>query len=344
MAGEDLSAEGTVIDNRRRKGRNSSMRDQVKKRAIVTGASSGIGREISRMLVEMGYEVYGFGRSFSDEEPDQIDTKRDLTGKICTENGTDAQNEEKGMLHRIVCDLLDTQELERQIKQIRRQGGVQLLVNNAGVGYYGLHEELNTQKIQKLVRTNLEVPMVLTNLLLRDLKKCAGTIINISSVTAQLNNPHGCAYGATKAGLSSFSRSLFDEVRKYFLQFCKNIFNIDKYHQVARRIHSLQITIFAIINTVHYTGGIIEIFIAKALADRRSLIDQPSLLGGNDQHRMLLLTCNILSFPTENVLIMVDRYLHCLRKFLENFACSRMFCHRLLHIYMGKCFIIIISV
>lgn len=215
MAGEDLSAEGTVIDNRRRKGRNSSMRDQVKKRAIVTGASSGIGREISRMLVEMGYEVYGFGRSFSDEEPDQIDTKRDLTGKICTENGTDAQNEEKGMLHRIVCDLLDTQELERQIKQIRRQGGVQLLVNNAGVGYYGLHEELNTQKIQKLVRTNLEVPMVLTSLLLRDLKKCAGTIINISSVTAQLNNPHGCAYGATKAGLSSFSRSLFDEVRKY---------------------------------------------------------------------------------------------------------------------------------
>lgn len=213
--GEDLPVEGIVIDNRRRKGRNSSMRDQVKKRAIVTGASSGIGREISRMLVEMGYEVYGFGRSFSDEEPDQIDTKRDLTGKICTENGADAQNEEKGMLHRIVCDLLDTQELESQIKQIRRQGGVQLLVNNAGVGYYGLHEELNTQKIQKLVRTNLEVPMVLTNLLLRDLKKCAGTIINISSVTAQLNNPHGCAYGATKAGLSSFSRSLFDEVRKY---------------------------------------------------------------------------------------------------------------------------------
>ena len=191
------------------------MKDQVKKRAVVTGASSGIGKEISRVLVEMGYEVYGFGRSFSDEEPEQTDTKRDLTEVICTENGTDAQREEKGMLHRIVCDLLDTQELEKQIKQIRRQGGVQLLVNNAGVGYYGLHEELNTQKIQKLVRTNLEVPMVLTNLLLRDLKKCAGTIINISSVTAQLNNPHGCAYGATKAGLSSFSRSLFDEVRKY---------------------------------------------------------------------------------------------------------------------------------
>ncbi len=187
----------------------------MKKTAIVTGASSGIGSQISRVLEEMGYEVYGFGREFPEEESEQIRTKQDPAELIGTENGTDKQNQENGMLHRIVCDLLDTQELERQIKEIRRQSEVSLLVNNAGVGYYGLHEELNTQKIQKLVRTNLEVPMILTNLLLRDLKKYGGTIINISSVTAQLNNPHGCAYGATKAGLSSFSRSLFEEVRKY---------------------------------------------------------------------------------------------------------------------------------
>ena len=187
----------------------------MKKTAIVTGASSGIGSQISRVLVEMGYEVYGFGREFPEEESEQIRTKQDTAESTGTENGTDKKNQENRMLHRIVCDLLDTPELERQIKEIRRQNEVSLLVNNAGVGYYGLHEELNTQKIQKLVRTNLEVPMILTNLLLRDLKKYGGTIINISSVTAQLSNPHGCAYGATKAGLSSFSRSLFDEVRKY---------------------------------------------------------------------------------------------------------------------------------
>lgn len=187
----------------------------MKKTAIVTGASSGIGSQISRVLVEMGYEVYGFGREFPEEESEQNRTKQDPAELIGTENGTDKQNQENGMLHRIVCDLLDTPELERQIKEIRRQSEISLLVNNAGVGYYGLHEELNTQKIQRLVRTNLEVPMVLTNLLLRDLKKYRGTVINISSVTAQLNNPHGCAYGATKAGLSSFSRSLFEEVRKY---------------------------------------------------------------------------------------------------------------------------------
>lgn len=187
----------------------------MKKTAIVTGASSGIGREISRVLVEMGYEVYGFGRSFLDGGLEQMGTGQDLTETKEAEKGKDKQNENNEMFHPIVCDLLNTPELERQIKEIRRQHEVSLLVNNAGVGYYGLHEELNTQKIQKLVRTNLEVPMILTNLLLRDLKKYSGTIINISSVTAQLSNPHGCAYGATKAGLSSFSRSLFDEVRKY---------------------------------------------------------------------------------------------------------------------------------
>lgn len=117
--------------------------------------------------------------------------------------------------HPIVCDILDTDRLCAELKQITEQNQVHVLVNNAGVGYYGLHEELNPDKIKKLVRTNLEAPMILTQQLLRPLKKTAGYIINISSVTAVQSNPHGCAYGATKAGLASFSHSLFDEARKY---------------------------------------------------------------------------------------------------------------------------------
>lgn len=159
--------------------------------AIVTGASSGIGCAISRKLCEMGYEVFGLGRDF---------------GKV--------QIVEEGF-HPVVCDVLDTDTLCACIKQITSQHQVRVLVNNAGVGYYGLHEELNPQKIKELVRTNLEVPMILTQQLLRHLKKNAGYVINISSVTANESNPHGCAYGATKAGLASFSHSLFDEVRKH---------------------------------------------------------------------------------------------------------------------------------
>ena len=168
------------------------MENMKKEAAIVTGASSGIGYAISRKLSELGYEVFGFGRDFGKTE------------------WTAADN-----VHPIVCDVLDTDKLCGYVKQIAAQHQVRVLVNNAGVGYYGLHEELSPAKIRKLVRTNLEAPMILTQQLLRHLKKNAGYVINISSVTAGQSNPHGCAYGAVKAGLSSFSHSLFDETRKY---------------------------------------------------------------------------------------------------------------------------------
>ena len=167
------------------------METMSKKAAIVTGASSGIGRAISSKLCELGYEVFGLGRDFGKVQP----------------------AEER--FHAIVCDVLETDDLCACVKQITSQLHVHVLVNNAGVGYYGLHEELNPKKIKELVRTNLEVPMILTQQLLRHLKKNAGYVINISSVTAGESNPHGCAYGATKAGLASFSHSLFDEARKY---------------------------------------------------------------------------------------------------------------------------------
>ena len=160
--------------------------------AIVTGASSGIGLEISKVLCRLGYEVFGIGRNF--------DKDKELTAES---------------FHPILCNLLDTEKLCETIKEISSDHHMTMLVNKAGTAYYGLHEELNPKKIQQMVRTNLEVPMILTCLLLRELKKNKGYVINISSVTAGSSNPHGCAYGATKAGLSSFSRSLFDEARKY---------------------------------------------------------------------------------------------------------------------------------
>lgn len=163
----------------------------MKNAAIVTGASSGIGLEISRMLCRLDYEVFGIGRTFKETES---------VGEG---------------FHQVVCDLLDTNGICEIVREIAAQNRITVLVNNAGTAYFGLHEELNVKKIQQMVRTNLEVPMILTCQLLRELKKNAGYVINISSVTASGTNPHGCAYGGTKAGLSSFSHSLFDEARKY---------------------------------------------------------------------------------------------------------------------------------
>ncbi|SKA91238.1 hypothetical protein SAMN05443428_11126 [Caloramator quimbayensis] len=161
------------------------------KTAIITGASSGIGLELSKSLIESGFKVYGFGRNF------------------------DENNLKDTNFIPVICDLTNVDNLTQIIKGIKSKEDVYVLVNNAGVGYFGPHEELNSRKIHEMVMINLEVPLILTQQLLRDLKKNEGYIINISSVTAKKISTYGCAYAATKAGLSHFAESLFEEVRKY---------------------------------------------------------------------------------------------------------------------------------
>lgn len=165
--------------------------------AIVTGASSGIGLSITKVLLNLNYKVYGFGRDFSKCD--------NLISNISTQEN----------FIPISCDLMNTSLLCEKIKEISKNESIKILVNNAGTGYFGPHEELSPKKIHEMVTVNLEVPLMLTQLLLRQLKKTKGYIINISSIEAKKSSVYGCAYGATKAGLTHFSESLFDETRKY---------------------------------------------------------------------------------------------------------------------------------
>ena len=162
------------------------------KTAIVTGASSGIGLEIVKTLVGMEYRVYGLARDFGKSgfsDPDFIP---------------------------VTCDVTDTAQLQSAVQAIKEKEkqGIFLLVNNAGVGFFGPHEQLKPRQIEIMTATNLQAPLILTSLLLRDIKQSQGFIINIASVTAKKSSTHGCAYAATKAGLAHFSLSLFDEIRK----------------------------------------------------------------------------------------------------------------------------------
>jgi short-subunit dehydrogenase len=159
--------------------------------AIVTGASSGIGRAIAKRLLERGLTVYGMARRFDDDAP----------------------------LHRrftpILCDLRDTDALvDRTREALETEGRLSLLVNNAGVGYFGPHETLPTAHLKEMVQTNLLAPLVLTRETLRYLRADKGTIINIASTAAVTPHRLGGAYAATKAGLLQFARCLFEEVRK----------------------------------------------------------------------------------------------------------------------------------
>lgn len=160
------------------------------KKVLITGATSGIGLAISKRLLEIGYVVYGVGRDFS---------------KVSIDNKN---------FYPIVCDLLKYQNIEEMVRELKKSVDIEILINCAGVGYFGPHEEINPTKLHKMIALNLEAPLVLIQLLLRDLKKRKGTIINVSSITAIKSSTYGCAYSATKAGLVHFSKGLFDEVRK----------------------------------------------------------------------------------------------------------------------------------
>lgn len=161
--------------------------ERIKKTAVVTGASSGIGRAIAFKLCEMDYEVYGIGRHF--EEMDYP-------------------------FHTVTMDLRDTAGVLEWLKETDLSS-LSVLVNNAGSAYYGMHEEISPAMIFEMTETDLEVPMLLCGQLIRTLRKTKGTIINIASAAALTTSTHATVYGACKAGLIHFSKALLQENRKH---------------------------------------------------------------------------------------------------------------------------------
>lgn len=161
------------------------------KNILLTGASSGIGRAILDYLLENSENrVFTLARNL--EKIDRFD-----------EN-----------LEKIHCDLTNLGDLEKVLHSLKKID-FDIIINVAGLGYFGPHEEINISKIKNMLAVNLQAPLIICQYFLRGLKKTRGTIINISSITATISSPYGAAYSATKAGLSHFSSSLFDEVRKY---------------------------------------------------------------------------------------------------------------------------------
>ncbi len=159
------------------------------KTAVVTGASSGIGKAIGLRLLELGFEVMGISRSIQ---------KQDFNHPNFTALQADLSNE-------ISC-LKVCEELKRT--------SVHILINCAGFGRFEPHEELHPQTITQMTFLNLTAPMLLTNTLLRSLKNNDGYLININSIEAIKASKFAGVYSATKAGLKAFGDSLFEETRK----------------------------------------------------------------------------------------------------------------------------------
>lgn len=169
----------------------------MNKLVVVTGATRGLGLAIVRQCIADGYKVVAVGRT--------------KTGPL------DALLEQYG--ERIAFeryDFSDTAGIHSfAVEIVKRHGRPWGLVNNAAIGTDGVLATLHEHDIAELIRINIEAPIFLTKYLLRPmlLNRC-GRIINVSSIIATTGFNGLSVYGATKAALVGFTRSLAREVGK----------------------------------------------------------------------------------------------------------------------------------
>lgn len=165
-----------------------------KKVVLITGASSGIGRDTALVLKDMGYTVYGASR--------QVDKMKDLEKEGITVLPLDV-TVEKSMI-----DCVDT--------ILKKEGRIDILVNNAGYGFYGAVEDVPIDEARKQLEVNLFGLARMTQLVLPTMRKQhSGKIINISSMAGKISTPFGAWYHATKYALEGFSDCLRMETKPF---------------------------------------------------------------------------------------------------------------------------------
>ncbi|MCR4854549.1 MAG: SDR family oxidoreductase [Erysipelotrichaceae bacterium] len=161
--------------------------------AIVTGGSSGIGRQTAICLKEMGYDVFEFSRS----------------GK-----------EEGGIFH-ISCDVTVPEQVSEAVKEVaERQGRIDLVVNCAGFGISGALEYTDIADAKRQFDVNLFGLCEVNRNCIPHLKMSKGRIINISSVAALAAIPFQACYSACKAAVNSYTLALANELRPFGVSVC----------------------------------------------------------------------------------------------------------------------------
>lgn len=157
--------------------------------ALVTGASSGIGRATAEALSRAGYRVYGTTRSGA-----PVDA---------------------GAVRMLTCDVTDQVSVEACVAQVLKDAGrVDLLVNNAGVGLFGAAEEASMAQAQQLFEANFFGLLRVTNAVLPAMRRQrSGRIVNLSSVLGLIPAPFSALYAASKHAVEGYSESLDHEVR-----------------------------------------------------------------------------------------------------------------------------------
>ena len=155
--------------------------------ALVTGGSSGIGLAIARMLREEGFAVTLASRT------------AEKVGAAAAELGA----------HPIAADVSKAEDCARVVEEhVAREGGLDVLVNSAGIGIAGRVEDAQLKHIDRQLGINLRGLLLVTQAAVPHLRKTKGWIVNLASIAGTQPMPILPVYGATKAAVISLTHSL----------------------------------------------------------------------------------------------------------------------------------------
>ncbi|MCU1352784.1 MAG: family NAD(P)-dependent oxidoreductase [Acidimicrobiales bacterium] len=161
------------------------LRDQ---KALVTGATSGIGRAVALQLARQGAEVVVHGRDAT-RGAETVDTIAAVGGRA----------------RFVAADLADVADLQRLIDDV---ADVDVLVNNAGFSWFGPTADLDMAAFDALFVSGVRAPYFLVAAFAPKMAANGrGSVVNIGSMAGQIGLPGAAAYGATKAALSSMTRA-----------------------------------------------------------------------------------------------------------------------------------------
>jgi NAD(P)-dependent dehydrogenase (short-subunit alcohol dehydrogenase family) len=162
------------------------------KTTLVTGVTSGIGREIAQLLAEQGARVFGTARNPQSASP--------ISG-----------------VEIVRMEVTDDASVNDAVQNILQKAGpVQLLVNNAGYSFIGALEETSVAEARQQFETNLFGVLRVTNATLPGMRQQGyGRIVNISSVLGFLPAPYWGIYGASKHAVEGYTETLDHEVRRF---------------------------------------------------------------------------------------------------------------------------------
>ncbi len=163
-------------------------------KALITGASSGIGKAMAHILHKRGYELILVARRY-----EKLCELKEIFG-------------EKTII--IKADLSNKDEVFSLYEKVKNED-VEILINNAGFGKLGEFSDIDIQDELSMIETNVTAVHILTKLFLKDFIKInRGYILNVASIASFFASPYFSAYYATKAYVKSLTEGIADELKR----------------------------------------------------------------------------------------------------------------------------------